>query len=182
MKTIRYILLLLITAFSLTSHAKFVHAELQVSGLTCSMCSKATEKSLRTLDFIQDIKVDLNEATYTITFKDGKEPSMDRIAQKVKDAGFSVHKLIGYFDFKGLKVKKDYHFSYGGDIYHFMNTEEKLLNGKTALTFIDKGFLPSKQYNKFLSQTTFLCYKTGYMEKCCNAEGNKKTRVYHVTI
>ena len=59
MKTLKIFILLLVTTIS-AAKAQFTKAELQVSGLTCSMCSKATEKSLRTLDFIGDIKADLN--------------------------------------------------------------------------------------------------------------------------
>ncbi|HJP63989.1 MAG TPA: hypothetical protein VJ844_11120, partial [Mucilaginibacter sp.] len=59
MKTLKIFLVLIL--FSATAaKAQFTKAELQVSGLTCSMCSKATEKSLRTLGFIDDIKADLN--------------------------------------------------------------------------------------------------------------------------
>jgi len=59
MKTLKIFLIILITSIT-AAKAQFTKAELQVSGLTCSMCSKATEKSLRTLGFIGDIKADLN--------------------------------------------------------------------------------------------------------------------------
>ena len=162
--------------------AQFVSAELQVSGLTCSMCSKATEKSLRTLDFIQDISTNMDQATYTLTFKPGKDVSMDKIAEKVKDAGFSVNKLVAYFNFNEMKVSNDYHFSYQQNIYHFIEPGNKVLNGKTALTFIDRGFIPQKQYSKYASEIKFECYKSGHLEKCCTVNASEKTRIYHVTI
>jgi len=178
----KIILILFATILSNVANAQFESAELQVSGLTCSMCSKATEKSLRTLNFIQDIKADLNHASYLITFKQGSVVSMDQIAEKVKDAGFSVNKLVGYFNFKDLKVSNDYHFPYQNVIYHFMNSGDKQLKGKTALTFIDKSFVPQKDYNKYEKETKFECYKTGYLEKCCPVEKKDKTRIYHVMI
>lgn len=172
MKTIKVILAII--AISITTvNAQFVKAELQVSGLTCSMCSKATEKSLRSLDFITDIKPDLNRNLFIITFKKNAPVNLDQIGKKVRSAGFSVNRLTASFDFDNVKVSNNYHFNYGGNIYHFMNVAEKTLNGTTSITIIDKDFIPGADYKKNAANTTFGCYKTGLM-------GSQK--VYHVTI
>jgi copper chaperone CopZ len=152
--------------------AQFTKAELQVSGLTCSMCSKATEKSLRTLDFISDIKADLNRNLFIITFK--KQPvNLDLISQKVQKAGFSVNNLKATFDFNNVKVTNNYHFNYAGNLYHFINVSDKTLNGPVAITVIDKGFVASPVYKKYAGQIAAACYKAGKMGD---------SRVYHVTI
>jgi len=60
--------LLLLSAGDLSAQ-QISSAELQVNGLTCSMCSQATEKSLKTLGFVEDITPDLNTNTFMIRFK-----------------------------------------------------------------------------------------------------------------
>src|ERR1700756_3137808 len=121
MKTLKIFIVLLITTVS-TAHAQFTKAELQVSGLTCSMCSKATEKSLRTLNFIGDIKADLNRNVFVITFRKDSPVNLMLISKKVQDAGFFVNNLKATFNFDNVKVN-DNAFSYGGDTYRLMNGE-----------------------------------------------------------
>lgn len=167
-------ILLAVLAISITSvQAQFVKADLQVSGLTCSMCSKATEKSLRTLTFISDIKPDLNRNLFVITFKKDQPVNLEAISKKVQDAGFAVNKLTASFNFNNVKISNDYHFNYAGNTYHFLNVKESTLNGIIPVILVDKDFVPSSTYKKYASATTFSCYKSGMM-------GNQK--VYHLTI
>lgn len=172
MKTFK--ILLTILAISIASvQAQFIKADLQVSGLTCSMCSKATEKSLRTLTFVSDVKPDLNRNLFIITFKNNAPVNLDAISKKVQDAGFSVNKLTASFNFDNLKINNDYHFNYAGNVYHFLNVKDETLNGITPVTVVDKAFVPASTYKKYAAQTTFACYKSGMM-------GSQK--VYHITI
>ncbi|MVN20104.1 heavy-metal-associated domain-containing protein [Mucilaginibacter arboris] len=173
MKTFKILLAVLAVSIG-AAKAQFVKAELQVSGLTCSMCSKATEKSLRTLPFISDIKPDLNRNLFVITFKKDAPVNLEAISKKVQDAGFSVNKLTASFNFDNLKINNNYHFNYAGNTYHFLNVKDETLNGVTPVTIVDKNFVPVSTYKKYAAQTTnFPCYKSGMM-------GSQK--VYHVTI
>jgi len=148
------------------ANAQFTKAELQVSGLTCSMCSKATEKSLRTLDFIGDVKADLNRNIFLITFKKDVPVSLDLISKKVQGSGFFVNNLKLYFNFNNVKVANNL-FSYGGDSYYLLNNSTTPLDGSVPLTVVDKGFAPASVYKKYNQ-----------------AADNKSTpgRTYHVTI
>jgi copper chaperone CopZ len=85
MKTLKIFIAILAISIS-AAKAQFIKAELQVSGLTCSMCSKATEKSLRTLPFISDIKPDLNRNMFTITFKANTPVDLEQMSKKVQSA------------------------------------------------------------------------------------------------
>ena len=172
MKTFKIVLAILAISIQVAK-AQFVKADLQVSGLTCSMCSKATEKSLRTLTFISDVKPDLNRNLFVVTFKKDAPVNLDAISKKVQDAGFSVNKLTASFNFDNLKINNNYHFNYAGNVYHFFNVKDETLNGITLVTVVDKGFVPASTYKKYAAQTTYSCYKSGTMD------GQK---VYHVTI
>lgn len=175
MKSLKIFSLALAMFFVQKSFAQFTTAELQVSGLTCSMCSKATEKSLRTLSFIESIKPDLNKNLFMITFKKGSAVQLDQIKKKVEDAGFSVSNLQVTFDFKNVAVKDNFHYNYAGNLYHFMQVDSKTLNGPVKLTLLDKNFIPGKKYSVLSAKTaaSYPCFKTGKMDGM---------RVYHVTI
>jgi copper chaperone CopZ len=162
MKTLK--LLIAVLALSVgVANAQFTKAELQVSGLTCSMCSKATEKSLRTLDFISDIKVDLNKNIFVLIFKKDVPVSLDQISKKVQSSGFFVNNLKLTFNFNNVKLADNY-FNYAGDTYKLMNATHPL-TGDVAVTVVDKGFAPANIYKK-------------YQE----IDSGKPGKVYHLTI
>jgi copper chaperone CopZ len=149
MKTLKIFIALL--AFSTSvAHAQFTKAELQVSGLTCSMCSKATEKSLRTLGFIGDVKADLNRNLFVLTFKNNAPVSLDQINKKVKGAGFSVSNLKATFNFTNVKIT-DKKFNYGGESYHIVSPLDKEPEGLATFTVVNKGFAPVSVYKKYSS-------------------------------
>jgi copper chaperone CopZ len=167
MKTLKIVVLLLALSTGIAS-AQFTKAELQVSGLTCALCSKATEQSLKTLPFIGDIKTDLLHNIFVITFKNGQPVNFDQISKKVQDAGFFVNSLKTTFNFDNTKLA-DNSFSYGGDTFQVISGTEKPLNGQVAVTIVDKGFAPKSVSKKYAGQLSV-------------ASTGKTGRVYHVII
>ena len=87
-----------------TSYAQFVSAEIGVDGLTCSACTKSVEMSLRKLDFVQDVQMNLENTNGKVTFKPGALIYIDKIAKAVDNAGFSVSYLHATFSFNSLTV------------------------------------------------------------------------------
>ena len=150
MKIFKIFTILLVLTTGL-ANAQFTKAELQVSGLTCAICSKATEKSLKTLPFISEIKTDLIRNVFILTFNNDIPVNFEQIGKKVKDAGFFVNSLKASFNFDNVKLT-DNQFSYGDDTYQLMNGKDNPLNGVVALTIIDKGFAPKSVSKKYLSQ------------------------------
>jgi copper chaperone CopZ len=167
MKTLKIFITLLVLTTGI-ANAQFTKAEVQVSGLTCALCSRATEKSLRTLPFVADVKPDLMRNIFVITFKASQPVNFDEIGKKVQDAGFFVNSLKATFNFANIKVDKNY-FSYGGDTFRVMNGNDKPLNGEVAVTIVDKGFAPKSVSKKYLSQAA-------------DEVPAKPGRVYHVAI
>ena len=74
--------------------AEIKKVTLVASGLTCSMCSKAIFKALTKLDFVEEVKVDIEQSKFILTFKSGKTVVIDQIKAAVADAGFSVQSLV----------------------------------------------------------------------------------------
>ena len=166
MKTIKIFIILLVLTTGIAK-AQFTKAELQVSGLTCALCAKATEKALRTLPFIGDVKPDLIRNTFLLTFKNGEQVNFDLISKRVQDAGFFVNSLKATFDFANVKVTENA-FSYGGDIFRVMAGADKVTSGPVVVTIVDKGFAPKSVSKKYLGQIA--------------DAGTAKGRTYHVAI
>ena len=166
MKTLK-IFIILFSLSATVAKAQFTKAELQVSGLTCALCAKTTEKSLRALPFVSEIKTDLIRNTYLITFKNDVPVNFEQISKKVQDSGFSVNSLKATYNFDNTKVADNY-FSYGGDTYRLLNPADKLINGTVNVTVVDFGFAPKSVSKKHLSQVTDTAPASG--------------RIYHLAI
>ncbi len=181
MKKIFVILILLGTV--VTTNAQFKSAMLQASGLTCAMCTKAINKSLEKLSFIQSINPDIKNSAFNIQFKQGASVNIDQLKKAVQDAGFSVARLKLTGNFINVAVKNDEHVQINGNTFHFLNVSNQTLDGKREITIVDKNFVNTKEFNKFSEATQMTCVKTGHAAACCSKDGIKdNARVYHVTI
>jgi copper chaperone CopZ len=180
MKRIIIAVICLLTYFN--SAAQITRVELQASGLTCSMCSKSIHKSLSSLSYIKNIEVDLNQNLFVVTFKDSALVNLDDLKQKVTVAGYTVAKMWVNLQVNETNIKNDTHIELHHTTYHFMNVKDQIINGAIKVQVLDKGFVSNKEYKKNTKLTTMTCYKTGYMESCCNINKKEKTRIYHITI
>jgi len=177
---------LLLIGITLFGFSQFEKVELQASGLTCSMCSNAINKALKTLPFVATIETDLNQNIFTIELKKNVPVDFDAISRKVEGAGFSVAKCWVTVDLHDLNLHKDEHAVIDGLNIHFMNVKSQILNGPSRLQIIDRNFVQPKEYKRFSTLTSMTCYKTGMMASCCKSDhaevATKSTRIYHVTI
>lgn len=151
--------------------------EMQVTGLTCSMCSQATEKSLRTLNYISDVTPDLNRNVFVIKFKKDKDVNFDQLNKKVKDAGFSVGKLEATINFNQTKIDNSGQAIVGNNIYRFTNASDKVLNGPVKVNVVDKGFVSNAEFKQQVWAVKHDSYATGQ-----GTVNGKKTRIYHLSI
>jgi copper chaperone CopZ len=185
MKTQKIFLTIAIIFSSLASIAQLQKAEFQASGLTCSMCSNAINKALKTVPFIETVNTDLNKNVFEIIFKKNVPVNLDIIKRKVEDAGFSIAKFWIIADLHDQKINNDEHISIDGLNFHFMNVKSQTLNGIQRMQLIDKNYLSSKEFKKFSTCTSMPCYQTGAMSNCCKSKDGtfaSATRIYHVTI
>ncbi len=169
--------------FASFAQAQVTKVNLQASGLTCSMCSNAINKSLKSLDFVEKVMSNISTSTFEITLKPGASFTFDDLKKKVEDAGFFVANMNADVNFSNIKVEKDQHINYAGMTFHFLNGKGQVLNGAKTIQVIDKGYVTSKAFKKNQSLTSMECYKTGVAGKCCAKEGlSSESRIYHVTI
>ena len=135
-------------AFSVALNAQVTKVNLKASGLTCSMCSNAINKALKTLDFVESVEADMKTYTFTISFKANSSVDFDKIKKKVEDAGFSVSEFTAFVNFKNVQLKYDEPVTIDSKTLIFVNTQQQLLNGIKEIKILDKGFISPKEYRK----------------------------------
>src|SRR4249919_2924987 len=102
----RQILLFIAITFSAIANAQVSTVSLQASGLTCSMCSNAINKSLKTLDFVLKVDADIKTYTFEISFKPGSVVDFDLLRKKVESAGFTVCAFVANIYFDNVRVSE----------------------------------------------------------------------------
>ncbi|MEP6676446.1 MAG: heavy-metal-associated domain-containing protein, partial [Ferruginibacter sp.] len=140
---------LIILAFVLSSmivNAQVTKVSLQASGLTCSMCSNAINKALKSLDFTDHVDANIKTSTFEIFFKPGADVDFDKIKKKVEDAGFFVANFYATIHFNEAEAQNDQHLVANNRTFHFLNIKDQLLNGDKTIRFLDKGFVSSKEF------------------------------------
>jgi copper chaperone CopZ len=152
---------------SITSFAQIKSANLTASGLTCSMCSKAIYKSLVKVSTIQDVKVDIKNSGYLITFKQGVTVSLDAVKKAVENAGFSVAALKVTANFDKTEIGPDTKLSLQGGTYKFLNSSRQTIQGLKTFIIVDKNYLPPNEHKKYAKNITAQSDGAG---------------VYHVTL
>lgn len=178
MKTINSLIFITaLFAANTLSAQQISNAELKVTGLTCSMCSQATEKSLKTLDFIGSVIPDLNKNIFLIDFKKDKKVNLDLLKKKVEDAGFSVGSLLATIHFSQAQVDAQGNVIAGGTAYKIVNAKNRLLNGPVKAEVLDKGFISSAAFKQKLKTVNTQTYTSG-----TGVVNGKKTRIYHLSI
>ncbi|HEY0354924.1 MAG TPA: cation transporter [Flavisolibacter sp.] len=173
----------LMIAFSgLIAGAQGTKVSLQASGLTCSMCSKAVLNALQELPNIEKVTVDIKNQEYHISFKDDSMADFDALAKAVEDAGFSVASFKVTTEVKNIKLEKDQHVLIGNQYFHFLNADNRQLDGKASFTIVDKNFTTDKNFKKYSGLSKMECVQSGKASSCCSADIKQDTRIYHVII
>ena len=129
-----------------TYSQQVVKVSIQASGLTCSMCSNAINKALKTVDFVQFVNADVQTSTFEIHFKKGSEVDFDKLKKKVEDAGFFVSSFIATINFHQVPLTDK--VMIGDKAFHFVGLSETVLNGEKQVKILNKGFISSKEAKK----------------------------------
>jgi len=156
----------------LPTMAQFSGAKLNVVGLTCSACSYATERSIRQLKFVQDVKMDLNSNIAEITFKPGEPVSIDQLVLKVYDAGFSVGKVTATYHFTN-EVLTGKSWSAGSDTFMILGTDAVELKGDKQLVFVADKYMKKSEYKP---------YKAYINTETSQSKPNPSGRLYFVVM
>jgi copper chaperone CopZ len=141
---------LLIIAVNLKVNAQISKAEIIATGLTCSMCSNAINKQLKTLSEVDSVSTDLNTNTFTIYLKKDNVIKPRVLKESVEKAGLFVGSMVLTVAFDKQEVKEDQVVKAGEISYVVVDTKPKTLNGETKVQVLDKGFVTQKEYKKLI--------------------------------
>ena len=133
---------------SLAVNAQVTKVSMQASGLTCSMCSNAINKSVKTLEFVENVRANIKTSTFEITFKSNADVDFEELKKRVEDAGFFVSQFVATFRFNNVQVKENEPVKIADKTLRFINVKDQALNGDKAIRILNKGFVSSKEYKK----------------------------------
>src|ERR1700743_1708919 len=98
-------IVIFVICFAGISNAQFTQARLQVAGINCALCSKTTERELKALPFIGDVKPDLMHNIYVLIFKPGAAVDFDQIGQVVRNENFFISFLKATVNIDEIKLE-----------------------------------------------------------------------------
>ncbi len=164
MKTIYQLLLLTFATFlpSATVYGQLQKAEIVATGLTCSMCSNAINKQLKSIDGVENVETDLNTNTFTVILKPGNTITPATLKNSVEKAGFFVGSMVITLSLDQVVPKDNAAVEAQGATLVFVDSKEKVLNGQTRLKIQDKGYVTQKEYKKL--QKSYSKYPTYSVE------------------
>lgn len=139
---------------SVSAMAQVSKVNIQASGLTCSMCSNSINKSLKSVDFVQNVNPNIQTSTFEITFKPGSSVDFDKLKKKVEDAGFTVAAFTATINFANVQVKPNLPVKVGDKTLFILNAKDQSLNGTKQVRVVDKGFLSGKEFKKNVLSTS----------------------------
>lgn len=149
LKRIIFLIILFLLVFQ--SFAGFKSAVVNVSGLTCSACSYATQKSMLKLSFVKSVEMDLNSTLAYVYFKDSTTVDINALVQSVYDAGFSVSGVEVVFDFENSITFNSSGFLYEGKQYSFYESTSVPLLGEHKVLFVEKKMMSKSDFKKVKS-------------------------------
>ena len=131
---------------SVAGYSQISKVDIMATGLTCSMCSNAINKQLKSLSQISNVATDLNTNTFTISFNDNQTVSPKVLKDAVEKAGFFVGSMVLTLSPEALSAEQ---VNIGDDSLVFI--DDKKANS-SQYRVVDKGFVTQKEYKK-LSKT-----------------------------
>jgi copper chaperone CopZ len=146
------LILLCLICFTPRSAAQFKSVTIGIDGLTCSSCSFGVEQSVRKLDFVKDVKPDLNAATATISFQTDKKISIDDLVKKVYQAGFSVRFVKAVYYFHQPVIPANDTLIIDKDVFYFLNPPSSSLKDDVTLQLIGEKYVAKKIFKHWEPQ------------------------------
>ncbi|WP_026704801.1 heavy-metal-associated domain-containing protein [Flavobacterium soli] len=137
MKKVYIMIASMVLMFSIKSNAQIVKAEIRATGLTCSMCSNAINKQLKSMPEVINVETDLNTNTFTVTLKEGNGLSPKVFKEKVEKAGFFIGSLV-------VTAKPE---TIAKNTYILVN-DKKSNASEVQFQVVDKGYVTEKEFKK----------------------------------
>jgi len=144
----RLILVLGFVFFTMPVRAQLQQMVVGVNGLTCSQCSKSVYMKLTKLTFVKDVQMDLNTHTATIQLVHEDNYDLDKIAQAIVDAGYSVRQIKLTWEKSGLQFGENF-FLHAHKKYYFTQAISAI-PAVFSTTLVGKKYGTDKRLNELI--------------------------------
>ena len=132
------------------SYSQITKAEIMATGLTCSMCSNAINKQLKSYTEVDSIGTDLNTNTFTVYFKKDNSLEPKVLKNAVEKAGFFVGSMVLTAKFHTPTIEDNTTLKMDDATYTFIDIKNPVAHQEAKYRVLDKGFVTSKEYKKLL--------------------------------
>ena len=123
------------------SNAQISKVEIVATGLTCSMCSNAINKQLKSMPEVVSVDTDLNTSTFIVILKSNNTLTPKSFKDKVEKAGFFIGSLKVTTN---LELLKNTNF--------IIVSGNKPITSDVQIQILDNGYVTDKVFKK-LSKT-----------------------------
>ena len=148
---IKYILIVsMVLIVSMKSYSQISKAEIIATGLTCSMCSNAINKQLKSTVGVDSVSTDLNTNTFVVYLKKENKIMPRTLKEGVEKAGFFIGSLVITVPTESFKTVEDKTMSFNGATFVLLNDDLKNSKGETKLKIYDKGYVTQKEHKKLV--------------------------------
>lgn len=120
-----------------------------VNGLTCSLCTRSVEMSIRRVDFVDTVMMSLETTEGRIYVKPNVPVNLEEISKAVVNAGFSVRFITIKLGLDDVEVNDDGSFAWQSQLFKWIDYQGRSGKNEVVLQLIDDGFLPKKEASKF---------------------------------
>lgn len=146
-KALHFIFLLLFAFTTQHLNAQFTSAAIGINGLTCSQCSRSVEMSLKRLDAIANVDMDLQGTIAHLTFKKGKDVDFDKVAQAVRDAGFAVRNIVAKYHLSN--PSNEGCFVDRKKLYYAVDNKANTPINSISILLLGKGMISESERKKY---------------------------------
>jgi copper chaperone CopZ len=142
------IIALMVMCTLVKMNAQVKKAEIVATGLTCSMCSNAINKQLKSLAEVDSVTVDLNTNTFVVYVKKDAVVSPRTLKERIEKAGFFVGAMTVSMNFENTVIPEDKRLELDGMTLVILESKSEVLNGTVQVKIMDKGYVTQKEHKK----------------------------------
>lgn len=128
-------------------NAQISKAEIVATGLTCSMCSNAINKQLKSMPEVESVSTDLNTNTFTVQLKTNNTLTPKALKNSIEKTGFFIGSLVLTVDLGAVNGQENEKIQNQSGTYVFVEKAKKS-SGPMQVQLLNEGFVTKKEFKK----------------------------------
>ncbi|MCF6140181.1 heavy-metal-associated domain-containing protein [Flavobacterium sp. K77] len=128
-------------------NAQISKAEIVATGLTCSMCSNAINKQLKSMPEVESVSTDLNTNTFTVQLKANNTLTPKALKNSIEKTGFFIGSLVLTVDLGAVNGQENEKVQNQSGTYVFVEKGKKP-SGSLQIQVLNEGFVTKKEFKK----------------------------------